>query len=353
MDIAVTRPARRALDGLQYLRAAAAMLVVLFHSGVQIYQNTGEMPAVGLYRIGERGVELFFVLSGFIIYYTHAQDPHTWAAVARYLRKRLMRIIPPAFVVATGWALVFVAAERIGLKLSAEPTSLAKWASSALVVPMLDTPSPIVIWSLKHELAFYVLFLSAFLSVRFSVVLLAAWAILSLMLAPTGNFALEMLTSNYNVLFLAGAGAYFLHRRQVHSGAWLAVAGAIAFVVIANAHNGVSGHTSLLPVYLAAPSVAILLGVANMKARGFLGRALSFLGDASYSIYLVHFPALAVLYRFTSRLVHAPDLLFVVDAALAAGAGVAFYQFGERPLMKLISTPERPAQARAPARATV
>ena len=68
--------ARDRLVGIQAARGAAALLVVFYHAGrmLSLDQYVGNDPLRGLFRFGHAGVDFFFVLSGFIIYFVHHKD---------------------------------------------------------------------------------------------------------------------------------------------------------------------------------------------------------------------------------------------------------------------------------------
>jgi peptidoglycan/LPS O-acetylase OafA/YrhL len=82
---------------LQYLRGFAALIVVFFHSGV--YQALLRKSDINTLNIGAIGVDIFFVLSGFIIMYVteHKETP------LRFITKRALRILPTLWACVTIW----------------------------------------------------------------------------------------------------------------------------------------------------------------------------------------------------------------------------------------------------------
>lgn len=80
------------LDSLQVLRAIAALLVVMYHSNVFSDLILKREYLMGIFRFGYSGVDLFFVLSGFIIYYAHKNDFGNFSKLRPYLIKRFTRI---------------------------------------------------------------------------------------------------------------------------------------------------------------------------------------------------------------------------------------------------------------------
>src|SRR4051812_27621380 len=86
---------------LQAGRAAAAVLVMLFHLGGAIAADKYfAMPGFAKpFAFGDCGVEFFFVLSGFIIFSAHRGDVSDPAALSRYLTKRFLRIFPSYWII--------------------------------------------------------------------------------------------------------------------------------------------------------------------------------------------------------------------------------------------------------------
>jgi len=88
------------LQSLQALRAVAAILVVLFH--MNVYTIPFVLGADALWsglNMGYSGVEIFFVLSGFIMYYVHRKDIGKKGVVFDYIWKRITRIFPLFWIV--------------------------------------------------------------------------------------------------------------------------------------------------------------------------------------------------------------------------------------------------------------
>lgn len=84
----ITQTASERIETLQAIWAIAAFMVVLFHAGHAADKHGGSMPFVGLTGLGEFGVDMFFVLSGFIILHVTVGRGRSWAdyALARFRR---------------------------------------------------------------------------------------------------------------------------------------------------------------------------------------------------------------------------------------------------------------------------
>src|SRR4051794_40346773 len=85
-------------QSLEMLRAVAALLVVFFHTEFIFGSRTPTTPFGGMFAAGFRGVDLFFVLSGFIITYVHRTDVGRPWRLANYAFNRLARIYPAVWI---------------------------------------------------------------------------------------------------------------------------------------------------------------------------------------------------------------------------------------------------------------
>jgi exopolysaccharide production protein ExoZ len=85
------------IQSLQVFRGLAALAVVAHHAVTSTGAFVGVVPAEveSILGMGYLGVDFFFVLSGFIIMYTHMGDSPSKGNVQRYVSKRLVRIFPP------------------------------------------------------------------------------------------------------------------------------------------------------------------------------------------------------------------------------------------------------------------
>jgi len=137
------------LTGVHLLRAFAAISVVLYHCGGSIasekYQSIAEIGSIT--RGLDAGVDIFFVISGFVISLPLFQRRKT--CFKDWIGNRLLRIYPLAGLTALIYMLVnWVVFNR--------PPELASILSSVLLLPLEATPIPVVLWTLKQEILFYV-----------------------------------------------------------------------------------------------------------------------------------------------------------------------------------------------------
>lgn len=144
-----------ALESLQVLRALAAMIVVFCHINGAINDRFLVKPLGTLLDGGYIGVDLFFCLSGFIMYYTSRDRIGVRGAVWEFILRRILRIYP------LYWLLTFL---TIGVA-QFESHLVNDWKlnfpyvlKSLLLVPQPFAPVMYQAWTLVHEVKFYAIF---------------------------------------------------------------------------------------------------------------------------------------------------------------------------------------------------
>lgn len=203
------------LIGIQAARGVAALLVVLYHTGrmVAVEQYVGHDPFYGVFSFGHAGVDFFFVLSGFIIFFVHQSDVGRTAHIFRYAWRRVTRIYP------IYWIVTLLA---IGFGIAGHHTDLSVWRviASLCLLPQADDPIVGVAWTLEHEVLFYGVFAALILNVRVGVMLCAAWLALvfTAFIVPLPGVVLPFAASAYHLDFFLGmASAWLVLQEQVPS----------------------------------------------------------------------------------------------------------------------------------------
>ncbi len=291
------------LLGIQAARGIAALLVVLYHAerALALPQYIGHPPLAGITRFGHAGVDFFFVLSGFVIFYVHRADlgqpgrktSRVPSALPRYAIRRAARIYPPYWAI-TGILLILGVAAH-GPSSVPGPLPLLQ---SLLLLPGDHELVLGVAWTLVHEMTFYVLFALAILDKRLAAAAVLIYATLGWAMLPPWAEPLRCWGATwYDALFPIGIGAAWITLHiPVPRPRTLALLGAAAFLLMGLAENAgllpAVGPSGRLAYGLA--SAAIVIGIAQAERAGRLPVAAAFtaLGAASYSIYLVHSPLL-------------------------------------------------------------
>jgi peptidoglycan/LPS O-acetylase OafA/YrhL len=329
------------LQTVQASRAMAALAVTAFHLSLMMGDPRYGGVAVleDWTALGKAGVDFFFVLSGFIILHAHAQDIGRPQALGHYLWRRFVRVYPVYWLYLGG----YLGMVAVGLGREATfPASTAEWLSAFSLWRFSSADMPLfVAWTLCHEVAFYLAFAVLIMHKAAGVIVLASWAVVCLAQfqypGERAPDALTTYTSMANLYFLIGMGAWWLLHKGWAQGS-MAVLGALLVlgVPLADGMNSPSG-----PLVMALGFGAWLAGLCALERRWRrprLPRSWLALGDASYSLYLLHLPVCGLLLKALAAAVPAPALgpgaRFALVLAGACVMAWAAYRWVEAPLLR-------------------
>lgn len=313
-------------QSIQILRAFAALAVVLFHAHW--------LP------MGFAGVDVFFVISGFIMGAVGIRE-----RPASFTFRRLARILPLYWLV----TLAFCALSLIHGVMDHFHFTPRQLVQSLLFIPYRaddGTISPLVVqgWTLNYEMLFYLIFAACLLTPRPR---LLAIGMIGLLVAggalrqPTGPI-LETWTAPILIEFAAGLALSASQRHLPALLAWLALgAGLAAFALLPLfGPQDLTGWNRLAA--LGIPALLIVAGALGVEQAGGAGPwpprftgLLILLGDASYSLYLIHgltLPACEKLLR------HHPVLGVLLGVALSLVAAILCHLKLEKPLARWLLT---------------
>jgi len=358
---------RPRLDGLTTLRFLAALHVILFHLKVEGLLSGGPWWYQNFAGIGYVGVNFFFVLSGFILVYTYAGiDLDT----RRFWRARFARIYPAYVLSLALTAPFFLSALRhlnlpfyawserhLGLAAILTLCLLQSWIPQGAL-----TWNP-VCWSLSVEAFFYSLFPFMFRRVRaFSRQMLlfgiAAFSLISLgisvtyiLVHPDGAAKInspEVTLLWKNVLsfnpilrlpeFIVGmlTGLLFLRGKSNHRCGSICILGGGAVIVLITSLAATIPNPLISAGFLSPAFAAIILGVAQQPqwTRFLALRPLVLLGEASYSLYLLH--SFVMTRAFFAIPYPTHGIRVTVCVAAAIGASLVSYEFIEEPARRFL-----------------
>ena len=343
------------LYGIQFGRGIAALLVVLLHAShnIALPNYSGIVPFSGLFEFGHAGVDFFFVLSGFIIYFVHGGDIGRPDRLGRYVWRRVTRIYPPY------WAMTGIIVALAIFKARGFSTLDPEWlVRSLLLLPGAQEPILGVAWTLIHEMAFYTVFALLIMNRRLGLGVFAIWLVSILLYGGRDQHTLTSIPSYFEILFFMGIFAAFAVRRwDVPFPRTLALLGSLAFFAtgMAEVAGWIDGHDGILARLLyGASSTAAVVGLADSERRGTLqfGSAAAFLGNASYSIYLTHTLTVGIAAKGLAAMdlfrLLPGDVTFLLTVLFALVAGSAFHLVVERPTQSLAATISRTWSARHP-----
>lgn len=323
---------------MQYLRATAALFVVFHHAR---NPTPGFYDPLASFGLGRAGVDIFFVISGFIMYSASRTE-----AAGEFLRRRVIRVVPLYWI-----ATLCMVALATGHHGGHAGISGQDVIQSLFFIPHYSPAHPDQIWpylvpgwTLNYEMFFYAIFALGLLTRRLVPVLLASMgALLVLGLVFRSQNALWLTyTSPLLLEFLGGvAVAKWAERKPSLRWALLLPAGAQAL--------GLSVFTDLPQVIAwGAPAAMMVMGAVAIEQNGKLPswKLLGLLGDASYSIYLFQMIALGRIGFIVQKLPLKGPVQFVAItgvALLAASAvGVIAHYLLERPITRFLSRRSRP-----------
>lgn len=319
------------IGGLQMLRGVAATLVVLFHlQAVAVVQ--GHDPGIlGWFEGGEVGVDIFFVLSGFVIF--HAMQGREAMGPRRFLWQRFWRIVPPYWAVLS---LTLVAMAGLGVMTGdwSEWPGLWRIVLSVLLLPLPDHVMAVA-WTLAVEAMFYLVFAATYFrwGVRGAITALVLWSAgtLALKLMHLGlPPVLGVVLYSGVIEFLYGALISLAIRAGWRAGAIPAlVLGTLGLSLI------ISGHVSIYVGRTWAaglPAAAVVYGLAATDWR--MQSWVMVWGESSYLLYLLHllvFSVFGTLMRKAGIEPYGSVTAMLVLGALSIAVSVVATLWLERP----------------------
>ncbi len=358
--------AREQIHSLTGIRGFASIWVVFHHAPNLHALHDFEFGALGeFFEKGWLGVDLFFVLSGFVIshVYLDRMTEFSWASTWRFLKLRLARVYP-AHLVAT---LALVPLVLIGRQAAVDGFPAHNFTLAQLAYALSLTngwgfpdsagwnqPS----WSVSSEwfvyLSFPVLALllgrrrSLTASVVGAVAIVAAMSALGLWLTGGVQSTLVWSWSVVRVVGEFGVGCllYDVYRRTGPGRGWDVAASVAVVAVVGLSLAGLPHALDFILIALFAVLVLALSRSRGRMADVFAGRALVYLGDISYSVYLIHSVVLIVMSQATRMAGYDPatttwPLVFAILAVFLAASiacGHLLFRYVEGPSRRWLRT---------------
>lgn len=348
---------RTILTNVQALRAIAASLVVLFHLKEMVHA-LGLPPAY--FEFAALGVDLFFVISGFIM--VHTIDPVRTDGV-KFMKNRVARILPLYWVMTFLVFAIALTAPALLKSTAANPLDLIR---SLLFIPYARSDGqmmPVLFlgWSLNYEIFFYLILSVALFAGKgrhcFELAIVAILALVaSRWMFTSEPGSLLWFYSNPKMLeFVAGMLIGLAYHRLPRIGNWAMCGVAAGFVWLIVTPILFQNTISTLSA-TGACSLILISSLAGERA-GMVADwpVVTTLGDASYSLYLVHplitQAAIAIWVKFTDGNLHVAAISLVLVPILTMAFAVLTYRQVEMPLsrgMRRVLIPQR--QDQVPAR---
>ncbi|MFY0252524.1 acyltransferase family protein [Chitinophaga sp. 30R24] len=349
------------INSIQFLRAIAILLVLYAYAiDVQMaFSVSHQQKFHYLPNFGAIGIDLLFVITGFITCYTtnvYTGKRDGWL----FLKKRFLRINPLYYTATTIYIVAFCLIDKV-YPVTALLNNLKE---TLLIIPILNSQQElahalITGWPLSFIWWFYLLFYALILLKVKNKILALLLIIPALVLGGyflhAKDFRLQFYLNPIMLEFLFGVIIYWLYR---HVKITAPVAGLLLLLGLAgylyNILHGygdisetgiqISPEKHLKRTFLwGLPCAFVLAGSIFLEQKALLQRLWNnrfflLLGNTSFAIYLVFYTVfylLSALYIKTGFFWN-PDLSIFVHMALGIGAGLLFYKYAERPFLQNI-----------------
>jgi exopolysaccharide production protein ExoZ len=334
------------LVSVQLLRALAALGVVLSHIHLDFLTRLNLPGALPNWNPGMAGVDVFFVISGFVMVHASGCLFGEPGATQTFLARRFARIVPLYWAVTTLYVVLSLTV----------PNAQSQYEPSLILASYLFWPHwrddgffPVVGlgWTLNYEMLFYLLFGLALVARRGLAVAAVGAALLLLVVLGQGfgwPGPLAFWSQSIVLEFVLGMLLALAYRAGWRLPVWLALPLALVGAVLLRlAAAGQLGLSWPRAVSWGLPAAAVFAGAVLgdwPERRNLFSTAALALGDASYALYLTH----AFVIRFFRELAQRglldpaqqPFLYAALIVATSCLAAIAVYRLFERPMTKLL-----------------
>lgn len=344
------------LQLIQLLRGIASLLVVMLHCTVNSTQILQQTFLGNFFSFGGAGVDIFFVLSGFIITYTNLKFISNPDHFNFFIKRRIVRIYPTYWII----ILMFLLLQILLPSFYTTHYSFdIKNILSTFLLFLGHTMVNGVSWTLSYEIFFYILFsLSFFISQKKWSFYLAMLYAAIIILLPFFNFNFEqsnswltLITYPMNVEFFMGILATVLIPKiPANTAKPLIIMGSVIFLMSAiyyNLNYYLFSNSFNRVVLFGIPSFLIITGLVKYELANKIkvNAVFLLLGEASYSLYLLHLPVVVASFKVLSKLNISNNIItqFIILLIICfiCYASIVFYKFVEKPIITKLNSLRR------------
>ena len=350
IDAPLKKRAKKTTDlkSIQMLRGIAALLVAFAHLHA-VEAKLGGPIIFGTWSLaGFSGVDIFFVISGFIMVWTNKKNHGQISKVPRFWFLRIARIYPIWLLICGAiYGVWLIHPEWVYQSHHSKPDIL----KSFLLLPQKELPLHAVGWTLVHELWFYVVFgFLLLIPKQYFPIGISIWASILIFLTIIGfapqSSELRLITHPLGIEFICGAIVGLIASKIPAQFGRLILITGLVLTIIGFSHvtpiaNDFFARTNDRVIWFAIPFALIVLGLIKIEENGWEApNNLTRLGDYSYALYLIHVPVFASIGRLMARFSN-PDsivdnLIFcVISLVVAIIASAILHKLFERPIMKM------------------
>lgn len=336
------------IHSLQVLRAIAAISISAAHIDRSTELLMNRNISFMLPRFFDWGIDLFFVLSGFIIFYAYNKDFGKPYKLKEYLIKRFIRIYPLYWIATLLVLPIFFIFKNIG---SGYERDLGVIIKSFFLIPQTHSPVLFVGWTLVHEIRFYLIFgLLIWLKKGWGIILICILilsTIFTYVINPSGYSNLNpqnlvgYLFSYFNIEFLLGVfGAYIMGLSNTRLQKFYLIILMFSYPAFLRFSNIDILEQRVFLLGIPFVIIVTLLGIYELKRFLKVPKILLYLGQASFSIYLTHVLINGILIRFLiiGGFSNSSYLLLIMLGVLLSSVvgGCIFYSKIEKPMLSYL-----------------
>jgi exopolysaccharide production protein ExoZ len=292
------------LEIIQLLRALAVMCVVISHIAHELSVIVGGKVVNFNSKLfpGDFGVDLFFVISGFIMVYICWDKFGKPGAMLDFWIKRLIRIIPLYWIATTLMILVVVLLPQ---KVNTATSDWGQWVASYLFIPYARESDGLIRpvlglgWSLQYELLFYFLFGISLLFSRVKGIVLASGLLVALCIAANlvlnesgvSSTFIRFVSHPIILEFAAGVLIGYCYMKQLKMSKTasfiVGAAGVLLLLTVPDFNDAIDKQRY---IHYGIPAVLIVMAVVFPKGYADLevNKLGLHMGESSYAIYLIH-----------------------------------------------------------------
>jgi exopolysaccharide production protein ExoZ len=331
---------------LDTYRGLAALLVVTYHITIEMYDKFHFVVLGNIFRQGNIGVDFFFVLSGFIIFYIHDNDAGSVHRIIGFFKKRAIRIFPSYWLIVT-----IILATVLFLQshiVNKPPLSGNYLLATYTLFPHAYRLIP-ASWTLTEELYFYLLF-GILMFVRPVRLRLILFFLIGIVLT-IGSFFIthslqpiaEEFITPYVIEFVGGCFAGYVFKYLT---SYVSKSVFILLTIVSISLYAVTMMPLLfqIRVFLITLSFGLFVwSTASYEStyKPRINRVLLLIGQSSYVIYLAHAFIVQILFKALYD-IHVPtaplilSLIVLGSFLICAFLPTLLYTYYERPVLKLL-----------------
>ena len=277
---------------LQYLRALAVFLVLLIHISDKSSQyGTGLLD----FRDGRFGVDIFFIISGFVMYYTTLDKKDGFSSIKSFLKHRVIRIIPLYWFLTSIALTVYIVTPQY-VNHSGGTTDVLK---SYLLYPTNDRYLLSVAWTLSYEFYFYIIFSCTFFFSKYRIPFLVSAILLPVIIGlnievSNSSILLNFFTNSLLLEFLFGVFIAKTYKSKYFRKVEVSISSLVLFVLSYTMYlYGYKLGYRGLDLGIPAMFLVIFFLTLEEKIKVYCNKWIMNIGESSYSIYLTHLFLLA------------------------------------------------------------